>query len=105
MYPRVSLSTACALCKDVFRHTPHEMAKAACASMILNVTASLHTLGLVAALSDVDVALLQDMAEALRSYRCASGHDASHEEVIHCQGRCILDVLQQQQRQLVLREA
>ncbi|EKG06510.1 hypothetical protein TCSYLVIO_002380 [Trypanosoma cruzi] len=93
-YPRVSLAATCALCVDVFRHTPHEMAKAACASMLSNVAGTLEAMGILAALSDVDVELLQRIAEAMCSYRGAAGADDDHEAVIHHHGRCIRKVLQ-----------
>ncbi|KAH9598625.1 hypothetical protein LSM04_006917 [Trypanosoma melophagium] len=101
-YPRVSLSSTCVLCVDVFRHTPHEMAKAACASMLSNIVISFESMGVIATLSDVDVTLLHNMAEAFRSYRCAAISEGIHEEVIHQHGDCIRDVLQRES--LVVRE-
>ncbi|ORC87664.1 uncharacterized protein TM35_000212700 [Trypanosoma theileri] len=101
-YPRVSLSSICTLCVDVFRHTPYEMAKAACASMLWNVVTSLESMGVIATLSDGEVTLLQNLAEAFRSYRCAALSEGIHEEVIHRHGDWIREVLQRES--LVVRE-
>ncbi|RNF27250.1 uncharacterized protein Tco025E_00441 [Trypanosoma conorhini] len=93
-YPRVSLAAACTLCVDVFRHTPHEMAKAASAAMLSHVAGSLEAMGTLAALSDVDVELLHKMAEALCSYCGAVDGSDDHEAVIHHHGRRIRELLQ-----------
>ncbi|RNF09446.1 hypothetical protein TraAM80_02157 [Trypanosoma rangeli] len=102
-YPRVSLAATCTLCVDVFRHTTHEMAKAACASMLSHVAGALETMGVLAALNDVDLEVLHRMTEAMCSYRGAVGDSDDHESVIHYHGRCIRRVLQHSFH--VLREA
>ncbi|KAH8610182.1 hypothetical protein ERJ75_001125400 [Trypanosoma vivax] len=96
-YPRISLARACGLCADVFRHTPHAMAKAAASAMLANILAALEVL------DEVGVAQLLPLAEAMLSYRSgADKTDAHHEDVIRSHGRCIKELVHQQQQQQLL---
>ncbi|AIN99139.1 hypothetical protein LPMP_260250 [Leishmania panamensis] len=71
MQPHVPIFEICELCRDVFRLSRHEMAKAACAATLGKVVASLcQTSGAtLPAVSEVDIGTLQTLASAMSSYR------------------------------------
>lgn len=82
VHPRVPLAALCDLCRDVFRLSPHEMAKAACAASLGQVVATLchaaevhpttaATAGspLPSLLTEVDLETCQSLAAAMASYR------------------------------------
>ncbi|KAG5476329.1 hypothetical protein LSCM1_04031 [Leishmania martiniquensis] len=71
MYPRVPVSAIFDLCRDVFRLSPHEMAKAACAAALGKVVAALckPSGANLLVLSEVDIGTLQSLASAMASYR------------------------------------
>nr|CCC91317.1 conserved hypothetical protein [Trypanosoma congolense IL3000] len=99
VYPRVSLGIACGLCADVFRHTPHSMAKAAAAAMLLNISSS------VIEFDGPDCEALLQMAEAMRTYRESVGGSATDDEkVIRGHGECIRNVLQGRRLSVPVRE-
>lgn len=71
VHPRVPLAALCDLCRDVFRLSPHEMAKAACAAALGKAVAALcHSEDSAALLlTEVDVEGCQRLASAMASYR------------------------------------
>lgn len=70
VYPTVSLAQVSQLCRDVFRHTSLEMAKAACASMLLHVVVALETscADAMHSLAELDLAELHTLASAMAAY-------------------------------------
>ncbi|KAG5502079.1 hypothetical protein GH5_05023 [Leishmania sp. Ghana 2012 LV757] len=71
MHPRISISAICDLCRDVFRLSPHEMAKAACAAALGKVVAALcqPSDATLLVLSELDLGTLHELASAMSSYR------------------------------------
>ncbi|CBH12194.1 hypothetical protein, conserved [Trypanosoma brucei gambiense DAL972] len=96
--PRVSVELACVLCKDVFRHTPHAMAKAAAAAMLVCISSSLEVFG------EGSVEPLLRMADAMRNYRDAAVENTVHEDVIRRHGERIKGLLEEKQFMLPVQE-
>lgn len=71
VHPRVPLAALCDLCRDVFRLSPHAMAKAACAAALGTVVAALCESADATALllTEVDLETCQGLASAMASYR------------------------------------
>ncbi|CBZ34913.1 hypothetical protein, conserved [Leishmania donovani] len=111
MQPRVPVSAICDLCRDVFRLSRHEMAKAACAAALGKIVASLchPSDATLLVLSELDINNLQTLASAMSSYRgrphvegntsvtapamSAAAETDLHDEVIRLHGREMLAIL------------
>ncbi|CAG9576280.1 conserved hypothetical protein [Leishmania major strain Friedlin] len=111
MQPRVPVSAVCNLCRDVFRLSRHEMAKAACAAALGKIVASLchPSDATLLVLSELDIDTLQTLALAMSSYRgrpyvegnvsvtapaiSAAAEADLHDEVIRLHGREMLALL------------
>lgn len=111
MQPRAPVSAICDLCRDVFRLSPHEMAKAACAAALGKIVASLchPSDATLLVLSELDIGTLQTLASAMSSYRgrphgesnasvttpvmSAAAEADLHGEVIRLHGREMLALL------------
>ncbi|KAK7201153.1 hypothetical protein NESM_000176300 [Novymonas esmeraldas] len=100
--PRVPISTLCDLCRDVFRLSPHAMAKAAGAAALGKLVAVLCQPSSDAALhvlTELDLGTLQTLAAAMSSYRgrpTAPGAAAEvdmHDIVIQQHGRDMMALL------------
>lgn len=110
VWPRVELNDICRLCQDVFRHTPFEMAKASCASMLAVVVAWAVECNANSSTPDyfaaVDLKQASAIAAAMASYRgrplsnrgTVSEAEAAldlHDAVIQRHGHQMLDQLRQ----------